>query len=583
MRWQDVRDLGLGLYKKVSRSRTLWVGGSGSIFGVFALLLMLTGVSETHSGDSYVLEDGTAEAYVNITTTYWRLCFNESFEFVYTDPKVPTKLFVPTYGKKWREFVPGKDCIERGRVNKFKIVGYDITKNTKWGFTFDTAYSNEIDIDPIWLVSNLTHGYHFTSGNDYNDSIGSVNGVPDGVSLGTDKNGISGQALNGLEGGAAGSDEVTFNSIFSDNQGFISIWANTTSPSATGTIWANDNADSRVTLNTGSGLTDYAWNMDGSWGNNGGAVGTSTCPITILGWDNLLINYNSTAAVFYLNGVVCDTLTGLTITDTSYNPTWVGAVNGVESEYGGVLDEFVMGNTMLTPAEVAQFYSNYDTWDDVAEPNVTVSVINYTNDNLTVSVNRTGGGDCSLWINNSWSINETITPSDGVWTNFTAVGNFSDTFMWNVNCSNLTTNVWADNVTNYTVTIPDAPISASVNYNFGSNISNVEFTPNLSLYNMTYGTITQLDVSADNQTSINPLYNVTVILDDANLTLKVNVTDTNYLVHCSNTSDEAHRLNLTTSEQTLCEIKAGNSTGIWCWIDYLNASAQYIFDLVTGS
>lgn len=161
IRWQDVRDLGLGLFKKRSRSRTLWVGGGTSIFAFFAYILLLTGVSETNSGDSYCIfneETGLdeCEAYVNITTSYWRFCFDKEFRFIDTNPKIETTLYVPTWGKKWRVFNPAKDCINRRKVNKFKIVGYkEVEQTVKWSFVFN-KFNGRIDIDPIWHGINIT-------------------------------------------------------------------------------------------------------------------------------------------------------------------------------------------------------------------------------------------------------------------------------------------------------------------------------------------------------------------------------------------------------------------------------------------
>ena len=166
MRWQDVKDLGLNLFKKMSRSRTLWIGSSTSIFAFFAYILLLTGVSETNSGDSDCIYNETSgldrcESYFNITTTYWRFCFEESFEFIDTNPKIETTLYVPTYGKKWRLFNPAKDCIERKSKyiylpNRFKIVGYkEFDQTVKWSFSFN-QFNGRINVDPIWRGINIT-------------------------------------------------------------------------------------------------------------------------------------------------------------------------------------------------------------------------------------------------------------------------------------------------------------------------------------------------------------------------------------------------------------------------------------------
>ena len=52
--------------------------------------------------------------------------------------------------------MPGKDCINRKKINKFKIEGYkQVNETVKWTFKFDTIKTNEIDIDPIWRGVDL--------------------------------------------------------------------------------------------------------------------------------------------------------------------------------------------------------------------------------------------------------------------------------------------------------------------------------------------------------------------------------------------------------------------------------------------
>lgn len=164
MKWQDLNMF----FKKQNRSRTLWIGTSGSVFAILAYIFLLTGVSYTYTGDSYVT-NGSGEAYVNVTTAYWRICFADNFDFVSTTPTIDTRVYVPTYGTKWRLFDPARDCIDRGKVNRFKIIGKDITETTKWSFIADTSYINKIDIDPYWIVdgtfnnvTNETEFYHLS-------------------------------------------------------------------------------------------------------------------------------------------------------------------------------------------------------------------------------------------------------------------------------------------------------------------------------------------------------------------------------------------------------------------------------------
>jgi len=150
MRWQDVRDLGLNLFKKRSRSRTLWIGGSTlSFFSVLLLIGFLTNISVSYTGDIYCAEE--CISYINITSTYWRVCFAEDFEIVQTDPKVKVEVLVPARGKgNWRPFRPGYDCIDRKTKSRplparFKIIGHkSATETIKWSV-------DKFDIDPLWI------------------------------------------------------------------------------------------------------------------------------------------------------------------------------------------------------------------------------------------------------------------------------------------------------------------------------------------------------------------------------------------------------------------------------------------------
>ncbi len=146
MKWQDIG----GFFKKRNRSRTLWVStGTLGIFGVLAMIMMLTGVSTTYTGDIVCGEE--CVVYVNVTSTYWRICFADDFELVQTIPEVDVETYVPARGKgNWRLFDPTKDCIERKNKynylpNRFKIIGHKEPEQTvKWSV-------DKFDVDPLWI------------------------------------------------------------------------------------------------------------------------------------------------------------------------------------------------------------------------------------------------------------------------------------------------------------------------------------------------------------------------------------------------------------------------------------------------
>lgn len=189
MRWQDA-------------AKILGASGTIGVIALFSVLFNLAGVSYTHSGDSFgtPIQDTEfleTEAYVNVSTWYWNICFEntsqnqyiylpedtEEFEgtlerykvsdlnfspilykkatygrklwvnldqvdmIVQTEPQIPVQWKVPTYGNNWRNIKDG-DCWLRGETNENKLVGKMHENQTvKWSFIL----GDEIDIDPIWF------------------------------------------------------------------------------------------------------------------------------------------------------------------------------------------------------------------------------------------------------------------------------------------------------------------------------------------------------------------------------------------------------------------------------------------------
>ncbi len=149
--WQTIK----GLFKKRSRSRTIWVSsGTLGIFGVLAMIMTLTGVSTTYTGDIVCSEE--CVVYVNVTSTYWRICFADNFELVQTIPDVEVETYVPARGiGNWRLFDPTKDCIERKNKynylpNRFKIIAKGNGERIKWSV-------DKFDIDPIMISSKIIY------------------------------------------------------------------------------------------------------------------------------------------------------------------------------------------------------------------------------------------------------------------------------------------------------------------------------------------------------------------------------------------------------------------------------------------
>lgn len=152
----------------------LVVGGTVTYTDLLGGLFQLKGVNYNYSGD--ILCEETCESFINVTTSYWRICFagydetkyeNETLfkkmsrsrtlhvnldnidNVVSTEPRIEVDWMVPARGfGNWRLIKDG-DCWERrGKVNKIKIVGHkEKSQTVKWGFNVD----GYVEIDPVWI------------------------------------------------------------------------------------------------------------------------------------------------------------------------------------------------------------------------------------------------------------------------------------------------------------------------------------------------------------------------------------------------------------------------------------------------
>ena len=173
MKWQDAAAILVVL---------IGIGGAIGYSDLFGVLFELTGVEYTYTGDQ-VCGD-TCESYINVTTSYWRVCFNHyngtKYEdetlfkkvsrsrtlhvnldnvdnVVSTDPRIEVDWMVPTYGKNWRPLKDG-DCWERKKVNRIKLVGHkEEWQDVKWTFAMEDPFNSDynIDIDPKWGSMDL--------------------------------------------------------------------------------------------------------------------------------------------------------------------------------------------------------------------------------------------------------------------------------------------------------------------------------------------------------------------------------------------------------------------------------------------
>lgn len=161
MKWQSVAAILVSL---------LVLGGVATYTDLFGALFQLSGIEYTHSGDIVCGE--TCESYINITTSYWTICFahyeNTKYEeeilfkkvarsrtlhvnldkvdnIISTEPRVEVDWLVPARSG-WRDIKDG-DCWERGKINRIKLIGHkDRKQDVKWSF----QTGEYVDIDPIW-------------------------------------------------------------------------------------------------------------------------------------------------------------------------------------------------------------------------------------------------------------------------------------------------------------------------------------------------------------------------------------------------------------------------------------------------
>lgn len=186
------------------------VAGFATVTDLFGVLFQLKGIDYNYTGD--ITCGSECESYINLTTSYWRICFadyeNTKYENetlfkkrsrsrtlhvnlanvknVITTQKLvddgPNRYWapydievdwlVPTYGKNWRPVKDG-DCWNRGKVNKIKLVGHKNLEDTiKWSFLL----GEHVDIDPLWIgkekgfwnntklpIGMVSNPYHYNS------------------------------------------------------------------------------------------------------------------------------------------------------------------------------------------------------------------------------------------------------------------------------------------------------------------------------------------------------------------------------------------------------------------------------------
>lgn len=260
-------------------------------------------------------------------------------------------------------------------------------------------------------------GYYPFCGNANDASGNSNNGTVTGATLTTDRWGNANSAyyFNGT------TDYITVphsaSLTFTNNIISIALWVKYSSfaPVADNNIL--------VSKQTGAGATQVGFNMfeqnaNGETGlrvcNNGPAGTSNTGSISIGIYRHVVCTFNGSVSISYLNGVAVNTSTAVSaIGSNTMNllfamPNWV-ASNALN--FHGSLDEIMIYNKALTPAEVSQIYNlgtNTYTWSGGGSSSVTV-VSPTTTANYTVTASN-GYNTCNtaitLTVNTCVGINE---------------------------------------------------------------------------------------------------------------------------------------------------------------------------------
>ena len=144
-------EFGVRLFKKRTRSRTLWIGGGGLI-AALSVIAILAGVTFQTSGDVVCGEE--CEIFINVSTTYWRICFDSPENIMSFSPEVKSAKYYYGYYSGWKEVNWSKFCLERSRKpNRLKIV----VEKEDWQSVKWTLSLTPVDqLDPTLISPFLT-------------------------------------------------------------------------------------------------------------------------------------------------------------------------------------------------------------------------------------------------------------------------------------------------------------------------------------------------------------------------------------------------------------------------------------------
>jgi len=126
--------------------------------------------------------------------------------------------------------------------------------------------------------------------------------------------------------------------------------------------------------------------------------------------------------------------------------------------------------------------------------------------------------------------------------------------------------------------------SPSFNFSFPPNTSDLHFSFNVSFFNLSTFTLTQFNISADNQTDNASIFNITNNGTDlGDVTFRINLSNLTYAMYVSNTSDRNDAILATEQAQIVFRsLGAGLNQGFWLFFDYLNATTDTVYNFTWG-
>lgn len=340
-------------------------------------------------------------------------------------------------------------------------------------------------------------------------------------------------------------------------------------PTATNVYWdySNNAGTNSVSLTINSGVSaDKVGLYDGTWRNWNYVIPTNS-------WNHVCwVTYGGTDIELFINGTSKGNITYTGTLDITGDGTEDGHTISTNNlgHYLGYTDEMGYWNRSLTSTEINQLYNNgtglaYPLSVGGGGTNFTVYAFNASNNQSLTIFNATING--TFYETSNGSIITPILNTTGYLVNITvrALGfNDNETINWNVS-------------TNYNASMEETPSRVQPGAEF-FNGTRFYFNPNASYYDWSTETLTQHNISAENQTIMGGLINITLNETNYNVWMNITYNYSNSNVHpvyCGNTSDRSDAFQIEGKTELF---NGTNTSQTWrCWCDYINATQGFGF------